>query len=105
MATTDIVGQTLPLSLAFLDQHGQPMTVQPSVDSPPQWSNSNPAAETLSVAGDGLSATAVAIAPGVDTITVSVSVGGQSFQATLDVSVTEAGQKLTNVQIVPGTPA
>lgn len=91
------VGHTVNCSLVFLDQNGNPMLVAPSPDSPPSWSNSTPATETLSPGG--LTASALALAVGGDTISVSVSVGGVSFGATLGVTVTPAPQVLTSVSI------
>lgn len=104
MATTDTVGQTLPLSIQFLDQHGQPMATAPTPDAAPAWTNSTPATETLTVAADGLSATALAVAAGIDTISVSLAVGGQSFSASLAVTVAPEPQVLTSIEIVAGAP-
>src|ERR1700686_915625 len=76
MATpvTVSVGHKVNCSLVFLDQNGNPMLVAPVPDSPPAWSNSTPATETLPSAG--LAATALALAAGGDTISVSVIVSG-----------------------------
>jgi hypothetical protein len=91
------VGHTVNCSLVFLDQNSNPMLVQPTPDSPPAWSDSTPATETLTAGG--LTASALAIAPGGDTISVSVSVGGVTFGATLGVTVTAAPQTLTSISI------
>ncbi len=106
MATTLNVGQTLPLSIRFLDQDGKEMSPTPTPDSPPQWAQSNSLAELLTQTADGLSATVVASAAGDDTISLDMSVGGRAFSAILQVTV--AGvvvvPVLTGIEIVPGTP-
>lgn len=104
MSTTDIVGQTLPLSIAYFDQNGQPMQAAQTPDAVPAWTDTTPATETLTIAPDGLTATALAIAAGSDEISVSLSVGGKPFSATLAVSVNPQPQVLTSIQIVAGAP-
>ena len=47
MSKTINVGQSLPMTIEYLDQNGIPMSVQPTPDSAPQWSNSNSVADTL----------------------------------------------------------
>lgn len=101
MAVTLEVGQTLNMALVFLDQAGNPMTTTPTPDSPPAWVDSTPATETLTVDGTGLAATGTPLAPGTDTVSVTVVVGGVSFSASLDVTVTAAPQVLTSIAIVP----
>lgn len=104
MATTLTLGQTVPLSISYLDQNGQPMTTAPTPDAPPVWANGDPTVDTLTVAPDGNSATDLAVAAGADTITVNLSVGGKSFSASLAVTVIPPPQVLTSVEIVAGTP-
>jgi hypothetical protein len=101
---TPVVGQTVPLSIAFLDQHGAVMTTTPTPDAPPAWSNTTPAVETLASA-TGLTNSALAVAPGADTINLSLAVGGVTFQAALADTVVAAPQVLTSIAIVAGTPA
>ena len=103
MATNFTVGSTLSLSIAYLDQHGQPMTTAPTPDSAPAWSNTTPATETLAPAADGLTCVATGDAPGSDTVDLTVVVGGATFTATLAVEVEAAPQVLTSVEIVPAT--
>ncbi len=91
------VGHTVNCALVFLDQNSNPMLTTPTPDSPPTWSDSTPATETLSPGG--LTASALAIAPGGDTISVSVTVNAVSYGATLGVTVTPAPQQLTSVSI------
>lgn len=103
MAETINVGQTDTLSLTFLDQHGTPMVTAPTPDAAPTWSNSSPSVETVTAASGGLSAMQDALTAGTDTITVSLSVNGVSFSASLSVTVEAAPQVLTSVEIVAGT--
>lgn len=102
MSTEVAIGHTVAMSLAFLDQHGNPMITVAKPDSPPVWTNVKPAIETVVAPADGMSAVATPLVVGSDTITVKLSVGGVAFTATLDVNViaTEA-QVLTSVAIVP----
>ena len=99
------VGQSLPLSIQFLDQNGHEMAVTPTPDAPPAWTNGNPAVDTLTVSADGLSASDLGVSAGADTIGVSLSVGGVSFAASDAVTVTAAPQTLTSIAIVEGTPS
>jgi hypothetical protein len=102
MATINTVGSApLNLTIAFLDQHGQPMQAAPKPDAVPTWTNTTPADETIAPSADGLSCTATAVAPGLDEIDVSVVVGGVTFKAALPVGVAPAAQVLTSVEIVP----
>ena len=101
MAATNTIGAAAPLALAigFLDQHGNPMTVAPTPDSPPTWTNTVPADETLVASADGLTCAATAVAAGADEIDVSVTVGGVAFKAALAVTVVAQPQVLTSVEI------
>jgi hypothetical protein len=101
MATTYTIGHTLTATIRYLDQNRNPMLVTPNLDAVPVWSNANPDAETLSVSPDGLSVVASPVAPGLDTISLMVVSGGQTFSATLDVEVDAAPQVLSFIEIVP----
>jgi hypothetical protein len=101
MATTYTIGHTLTATIRYLDQNRNPMLVTPVLDAVPSWSNTNPAAETLTVSPDGLSVLASPVAPGLDTISLLVATGGQTFSATLDVEVDAAAQVLSFIEIVP----
>ena len=92
-------GHTAALSILFLDQNGNPMLATPVPDSPPVWTNTAPAVDTLTVVTGGLSATDLAIAEGTDVISLSVIVGGKTYAATLPITVVTAPQVLTSVQI------
>lgn len=106
MATQLNIGQTLPLSIRYLDQDGRSMPA-PTPDAPPAWANSSPGIESLTAAPDGSSASAMGVSAGSDTIQVQLSVDGKPFTATLDVTVNGVSptQTLTSIEIVPGTPA
>jgi len=101
MDVTLSIGHTLTDTIAYLDQNGNPMLTTPTPDSPPVWSDSTPATETLTVAADGSSATGTPLAVGVDTVSLTVIVGGVTFSATQNVIVTAAPQVLTKVDITP----
>ena len=101
--TTLSVGHTATFTIVYLDAIGNPMLVTPTPDSPPVWTNAPVPAgdDTFTVAADSLSSTAVAVAAGTDTISLTVIVGGVTFTATNDVTITgtSSTQVLTSVQI------
>lgn len=101
MATTLAVGHKLELAIMFLDQNGNPMLTTPTPDTAPTWANTTPATEVLTPAASGLTAEGIPAAPGSDTVTLNVTVGGVAFTATLDVTVTASPQVLTSVGIAP----
>lgn len=101
MTTTLSVGHTLNMSLQFLDQNGNPMLPAPAPDSPPVWSDTTSATETIVASASGLTCVGTPLAPGSDTVSVSTIVDGVTFTATLDVDVTAQAQVLTSVVIVP----
>ena len=105
MATSINVGQSLPLSLKFADAAGNDVA-NPNLDGPPQWANATPGTGALSQAADGLSATYQGVAAGADTVRVVLTAAGQSFTATLDLTVVAVAPapNFASVQIVPGTP-
>jgi hypothetical protein len=97
---TDLtLGQGLSLSIAFLDQKGNPMATPVVADAPPAWTN-DATIETLTVAADGMTADTVSIAVGADKINLAMKVGGADFSASLDVTVADVPQVLTSIQIV-----
>lgn len=100
-ATNNVGGKPLSLAIAFRDQHGNSMPTAPTPDSPPTWTNTTPADETLTVSTDGLSCQATAVAAGTDEIDLTVIVGGKTFSASLAVTVTPEVPVLTSVEIVP----
>jgi len=97
---TMVVGHTDNMSIAYLDQHGNPMLVPPIPDSPPTWSQTTPDAATLTVAADGMTAADLAIAPGADVVSMTVVVGGVSFSATVPITISPEPQVLTSVDII-----
>ena len=101
VSTSITLGQSLPLSIAELDQFGNPMASFANPDSPPVWAGT----PNVVAAADGLTAVYKASAVGTETVGLTVTVAGQVFSASLDVVTNAAAQVLTSVQIVPGTPA
>lgn len=105
MAASQNVGQTTSFSIEYLDQNGSPMLVVPVPDAAPAWSQTNPAAETLTAAADGNTASVLGMAAGSDTVKVDLAVHGVSFSATIDMTVIAvAGQTLTSIAIVASAP-
>ncbi len=105
MAATEIVGQSITLTIGVVDQTGLPLAgVLP--DSPPQWSQVNPAAESLTVAGDGMSAVALGLAPGTDTVQAQATFGSKLFTATIVMTIdARATPVVGGIVITAGTPA
>jgi hypothetical protein len=102
MAATFNVGHQDMMTIAYLDQNGNPMLVTPTPDHPPAWTNAPVPAgcDTLLATADGSSATVTGVAVGQDTITLTVVVGGKSFVATDSITITAAPQVLTSVAVV-----
>ncbi len=102
MSVTVNVGHTVKNTIQYLDQNGNPMLVAPVLASPPAWTNSpSPAgADTLTVTPDGLEADVAALEVGADTLSLSVTVGVQTFSATLAIVIAAAPQVLTSVAII-----
>jgi hypothetical protein len=47
-----------------------------------------------------MTASELAVAAGADTVNVSLSVGGTEFKASIDLTVQEAPQTLTSIQVL-----
>lgn len=103
MSVAANVGQTVTNTIVYLDQNGQPMATAPTPDSPPLWTDSgstaSPPLDTLTVSPDGSTATVVALAAGTDNLAVSVTVGGKSFSASVEIDISPAPQVLTSIGI------
>jgi hypothetical protein len=95
------VGHTDTITIQQLDQNGNPMLAPVTPDTPPVWTNTALTVETIAPAASGLSAVATPIAPGADVISVTLTVGGVTFTASLDETVTAAPQALTSIVLVP----
>lgn len=96
------VGHQINCTIEFLDQNGQPMLTEPTPDAVPVWTLGPPATppvDALTVAANGLTATDAALAPGADTISVDLKVGGVDFAASVGVDVTAAPQVLTSIAL------
>jgi len=93
------LGHNVECTIAYLDQNGNPMLTNQTPDSPPVWTNTTPATETLVVSPDGLTAEATTVAVGTDSIGVTVVVGGATFTASVAIEVDAAPQTLTSVAI------
>jgi len=70
-------GQTDTITLAAVDQLGNPITLTP--DAPPTWTNSDPTKASSAVAADHMSNVVTALAAGSTTIGVSLTVNSIPF--------------------------
>jgi len=82
-----------------LDQNGNPMLVPVAFDSPPVWTQTTPATDTLAPAANALSATETALAAGTDTVTCTVLVGGKAYAAQQPLTVTPAAQVFSGIAL------
>ena len=107
MDTSLNIGHTVSVAIAYFDQHGNPMLVEPKPDTAPvpAWTNTTSATETLAVSADGLSCVGTPIAVGTDVISLALSVGGVMYSATLGVTVTAEPQVFTSIGLVPTVSA
>lgn len=96
------VGHPVKNTIQYLDQHGNPMLTPPVLTMPPVWTNSpSPAgADTLTVSPDGTEADLAALEVGVDTLSLTVTVGAQTFMATVGIIIAAEPQVLTSVAII-----
>lgn len=105
MAISLRVDQTLPLSIAFADAHGNPIPTPPPLDGPPVWTVSDGAVATVAASADGLTAVVTPATEGAVSISIVVMIGGVSFNAAVDITVTAAAvPAVASVSIVVGVP-
>jgi hypothetical protein len=95
------VGHSIEFAIVYLDANGNPMLTTPTPDSPPAWSNapSAPSVDSFTVAADGLTAMLTALAAGTDAVSLSVTVGGVAFSASISIEIDAAPQVLSSVAI------
>lgn len=96
---TVTVGHKVACTIVYLDQNGNPMRTPVVPDSAPSWTNAPSAPGVDSLVPNGVECDVDALSAGTDTITLSVVVGGQTFAATLALSIADAPQVLSSVQI------
>ncbi len=97
-------GHKITYAIAYLDANGRPMLMTPTPDGPPSWTNapSAPGIDTLTAAGDSaILQTNAADADSSDTVSVTVTVGGKTFQASDAVAISAAPQVLSSIELVP----
>lgn len=99
LTTTLNVGHKAALAIVFLDQNGNPMLTPQAADATPSWTHGSDTVDKLVPSADGLTCEVDATAEGSDVIGLSLSVGGKSFSATLNLNVTPEPQVLTSVAI------
>lgn len=99
--TTLNVGHQDAMSILYFDTNGNPMLVTPVPDSPPVWTNvpSDPPVDTFTPSPDGMTAVIVATAPGADTVSVSLTVGGKTFTGSMAFQFSAAPQELGSIGI------
>ena len=95
------VGHTVDCTIVYLDQNGNPMLTTVTPDSPPSWTDiaSSPAIDALSVSADGSQCEITTTGAGSDTVSLSVIVGGKTFNASLQLNIASPPQVLTRVSI------
>ncbi len=101
------VGKTENLGIIYKDENGLVMSPTPTPDLPPAWAQSAATVDTLTAAADGSTATSIGLTPGVDTIQMTVVVGGTVFVAVSNATINAVAPPapvLTSVEI-SATPA
>jgi hypothetical protein len=91
------VGAVFTLTFDFLDQNGQPMAYPDH--TMPEWSNENPAVETIAPADDGRSCTVEAVAAGSDLVQVKLDSDGKQYASAMTVTVNATPEPSVVTQI------
>ena len=99
---TVVAGHEVIATYVVTDQNGQPMVTQPPLDAPASWTDtlSVPGVDTNAVSADGTQDVIQAVAPGTDTVGVSVTIGGKTFTDSALLTVSPAPQVASGVQVV-----
>lgn len=106
MSATLALNQLGNLSIAFLDNSNPPVAIvpTPTPDAAPVWTVSDTTVATLVADPTGLTAVLTPVAVGPVTVTLALTVGGVSFNATASITVaassTGAPGPLTSIAIV-----
>ena len=98
--TTLNVGHTDTLVIQEVDTNGNPMLTAVPFDSPPVWTQTTPATDTMAVSADGSTDVVTAVAPGTDAITATAVIGGVTYTATVQLTVTPVPQVLGGIKIL-----
>ena len=95
------VGHTVTCTYIITDQNGNPMLVQPPLDSPAVWTDapSPSGADTSAASADGTTNVVTAAAAGSDTVGVTVIVGGSTFTDSVLLTIVAAPQVASGVVI------
>ena len=103
MALTITDDQKVSVSISFVDDHGNPATVEAGIV--PAWTVSDETLATVTAAADGMSADIATVGPlGTAQVTVTspVTAGGPALTGTLDLSIVAGAAAVINV--VAGAP-
>jgi hypothetical protein len=97
------VGHTVTNVIQYFDQNGNPMLVTPTPDSPNVWvdsgSQASPPIDAVATSTDGNTTTVTPSAAGTDNLSVTVTVGGKTFTASVEIDISAAPQVLTTIGI------
>jgi len=99
------IGHIVTNTIEYLDQRGNPMLTVVTPDVAPAWTFDDATGQpiggdTLIVSADGLTAKVRAADAGTDTLGLSVTVGGKTYQASISIEIDPEPQVLGGVQIV-----
>lgn len=100
--TTVTVGHQIDYSFIYVDTNGNPMLTPVTPDLPPVWADvpATPPVDTFTPSVDGTTAVLMATGAGTDSVTVTVIVSGVTYTASDAVTISAAPQVLGGVQIV-----
>lgn len=95
------LGHKVECTLVVLDQNGNPLLTPVAFATPPVWSNTTPATETILPSADGLTCEGTLLVVGTDVINVSATLPGGSapVQASVAVTVDPAPQVATSIRV------
>jgi hypothetical protein len=93
------VGHEIECTIIYLDANGNPMQVAPTPDSSPAWTSTGAPVDSLTVSSDGTVCDVTALAAGADALNLTVTVGGNSYTASLPFTVEAPPQELASISI------
>jgi hypothetical protein len=96
-STITVGGKGETLSIEYIDANGTVISPSPAPDSPPVWTNSDNTVATDAVSADGNTNVVTGFKAGTDAVGLSLVIGGVTFIATEEITVTDA---VASVRIV-----
>ena len=97
------VGHTDTIMINYLDKNGNPMLVNPTLDSPPVWAITStpqsPTPDAITYDPSNTVAVMQALDPGSVNVSVTVKIGGKAFSAQDTITIDPAPQVVTSISL------